>query len=97
MSNVFKSIGDAAAKTVNWIPHTTAAEKRAQMQLTTEQIGLYKSQKEELAKTRKDTEEQKSIERAKINEKTIRSRRNQFRTKSASDSTETGELKNTLG
>ena len=97
MSSILKKIGDVAAKTVNWIPHTTAAEKRASMQATTAQIGYYKQAKEDLINQNRETESQKSIERAKINEKTIRARRNQFRTKLPTGAPETTEVKNTLG
>ena len=98
MSNILKKIGDAAAKTVSWIPHTTAAEKRAAMQQTTAQIAYYTEAKNQLIAQNKTNEDQKSVERAKINEKAIRARRTAFRSSSSNvTAPATNEVKSTLG
>lgn len=61
------------------IPHTTAAEKRQAMQAAKEQINYYQAAKEDLIKSRADTEEQKRTERNKIGEKEIRARNRTYR------------------
>ncbi len=70
-------------KTENWvanrIPHTSEADRRAAMQATKEQIDYYQKAKQELENTKAEAEKQKSIERAKINEKEIRARQRQYR------------------
>ena len=79
MSWLSKGLKKAENWVANKIPHTSAAEKRAAMQATKEQINYYQAAKEELAQTRKDTEEQKNIERKKIGEKELRSRQRTYR------------------
>lgn len=70
-------------KTEQWIaskvPHTTAAEKRTAMQGAKEQIDYYQKAKEDLERTRADTEEQKKTERMKIGEKEIRARQRTYK------------------
>ena len=61
------------------IPHTTAAEKRASLEATNQQIGYYQQAKADLDKTRADTEETKNMERKKISEKEIRSRQRVYK------------------
>ena len=98
MGNLFKDIGRGLEKTVSWIPHTTAREKRDAMAQTTAQIGYYTEAKNQLINQNKENEQQKSIERARINEKEIRARRNSFRAKTPSAaSAVTNEVKSTLG
>jgi hypothetical protein len=85
-------------KTIAKIPHTTMAEKRAQMEATTAQIGYYQEAKTQLQEQAKQNEAQKSMERARINEKQIRARRNAFRSKtSINDTVDTSSVKSQLG
>ncbi len=91
-------LGTLAAEGLSKIPHTTAKEKRDTMAATTAQIGYYTEAKNQLIAQAAENEVQKSIERAKINEKAIRARRNAFRG-SASNVTApvTSDLQSTLG
>lgn len=61
------------------IPHTSAAEKREAMQAAKEQIDYYKTAKDELVNTRNANEEQKKMERQRINEKEIRARQRTYK------------------
>ncbi len=79
------------------IPHTSAAEKRAQMQATKEQMDLYKEQKETLHQAAEDLAKQKETERQKLNEQQIRSLRRNFRRSSGFMGTPEGQVKDTLG
>ena len=74
VGKIAKNIATLDIKAISKIPHTTAAEKRTAMQGAKEQINYYQAAKEDLAKTRADTEEQKKTERTKIGEKEIRAR-----------------------
>lgn len=95
LSNGLKKVERAVGSV---IPHTSAAEKRAAMQATTAQIGYYTEAKNQLISQNAETETQKSVERAKINEKGIRAKRNASRSKSSSISTPVdNEVKSTLG
>lgn len=79
MANFFKDVGRGLEKTVSWIPHTTAAEKRATMGAAKEQMDFYHQQKEELHKVADDVSKQKMAEHQKINEKQIRALRRNYR------------------
>jgi len=84
MANFFKKVGDAFSKTVNWIPHTTAADKRQQkatMAATTAQIGYYQEQKNQLVASAAEDTAQKATERKRINEKQIRAKRATYRSR----------------
>ena len=61
------------------IPHTSEAEKRQAMSAAKEQINYYQAAKEDLIKSRADTEEQKKTERNKIGEKEIRARNRTYK------------------
>ncbi len=75
LSNGLKKIEKGIASK---IPHTTAADKRQAMQASKEQIDYYQKAKEDLVSARKDSDEQKKMERQKINEKEIRGRKRQY-------------------
>lgn len=63
----------------NAIPHTHSSEKRAAMNAAKEQIDYYQKAKEDLVKTRTEAENEKSMQRSKINEKQIRARQRLYR------------------
>jgi hypothetical protein len=83
VANFFKKVGDAVAKTVSWIPHTTAAEKRSAMAATSAQISYYQESKAQLLASAAADTEQKGIERKRINEKQIRAKRAAYRSRGA--------------
>lgn len=61
------------------IPHQHTAERRAANQAAAEQISYYKKQKDELAKESKRIEDERSIEKDKVNKKQVKSLRHGFR------------------
>ena len=96
MSMLSKSLKKAEHWIGSKIPHTKESEKRAAMQATKEQINYYKEAKEDLTKTRNENEEQKKMERQRINEKEIRSRQRMYR-RGGFLETPANEPKETLG
>lgn len=79
MSWLSKGLKSAERKIGSWIPHTSAAEKRQQMQATKEQMDFYRDQKETLHKQNEDLAKQKGIEQQKLHEKQIRALRGTYR------------------
>lgn len=101
MGNFFKDIGNAASKVVSWVPHTTAADKRAQnaaMAATTAQIGYYQEQKNQLVASAAADTAQKATERQRINEKQIRAKRATYRSRgSVTAAPDTSTVSDKLG
>lgn len=98
MSLLSKGLKSVEHYIASKVPHTTAKEKRDAMAQTTAQIAYYTEAKNELVAQHTEAETQKSVERAKINEKGIRARRNAFRSKSSSITAPVeSEVKSTLG
>lgn len=79
MSWLSKNLKKAEHWISSKIPHTHSSEKRAAMAAAKEQIDFYKQQKEDLIHQREENEQEKSTERARINEKQIRARQRQYR------------------
>lgn len=80
--NIFKKIGKGIERTVGKIiPHTSAADKRAQMQATKEQMDFYREQKEQLHKQADELATQKDYESKRLHEKQIRALRGNFKSR----------------
>jgi hypothetical protein len=76
------------------IPHEGAAEKRANMYATRDQIALYKSQQDELTKKADALSEQTNMERQRVHEKQIRGLRNSYRRRSGLMAASSGDAPN---
>lgn len=61
------------------IPHQHSADRRAQMSAVTEQMSLYKTQKDQLHAENERVSQQRASELKKLHEKQIRSMRRRFR------------------
>ena len=78
--SLWRNIEDATGGLANRVlGRSSAAEKREQANMANEQIKAYKDQTELAAKQLEETRAQKDVEKRRINEKQIRSLRNNYR------------------
>jgi len=79
MSVLSKALKKTERGISNLIPHQHSAQRRAEMAATTQQLDLYKSQKDSLAAENARVSSERDVERKKVHEKQIRSMRRSFR------------------